>query len=66
MKTYKDHDKWQRDNLQRIEDLLNETIGGRYEDYPEDYPPSEWKQYQEHTAELKVIRSRIIEIKKCV
>lgn len=66
MKIYKNHDKYQEENLQNIEDLLSETIGGRYENQPEDYPPSEWRQYQEHTAELKVIRNRITHIKKCV
>lgn len=64
--TQSNHDNLQREYLQKVEDNLSETIGSRYTVSPDSYPPSEWKQYQEHTAELKTIRDRITRIIKAI
>lgn len=51
--------KYQNELLQSAIDKLVELEGSRFVVAPEDYPPSEWKQYKYDTEEIQRVREDV-------
>ncbi len=55
----KENTKWQNDELENAYKSICTILGGRLTVSPEDYPPSEWRQYRQNTLSLTTIRDLI-------
>lgn len=56
--------QWQHEELDNAYKSITTIIGGRHITAPDDYPPSEWRQYKQITTKLHDVRALISEIIK--